>query len=383
MNVVLVVLGAQNRSEAIEFWKRRLIDTDRLLVLTCGGTNLGDIPVGRMHELEEILFFTESRRWPKKLMEVSFNTIRRVRTLFPELTYPYSLLLWTTVVRFHWAELNWDLRSLDPDLIDLRWITRNVAIETKLRERLPWVKMLSDRDQLVPDAVDNAWRRYDPQLRVSIVLPVYNGAKYLRQSIESCLRQTHRNIELIIVDDCSTDKTPEIIAEYAARDSRIVSVRNRSNLHLAGALNVGFRRAEGQLLSWTSHDNYYSPSAIETLVRQLCSLPQIGLVYSAFYHIDAEGRVDPRITYLPLPWVLPYHINAVGPCFLYRRSVYEEVGDYDERIEFEEDYEYWLQVFRRFKMMRLHLPLYYYRRHAESMTARRQSAQRRVVGRQK
>ncbi len=384
MNVVLVILGAQVKSEATKFWKRRLIDPDHLSVLTCGGTNLSRIPEDHMHELEEILFFTESRRWPKKFLEVSFNNLRRVRTLFPKLSYPYSLLLWSAVVRCRWDDLIWDLRSIDPDVIDLRWMPRSIALSAKLREKLPWVMMLSDKEEVVRHAVDDSWRKYDPRLRVSIVLPVYNGAKYLRQSIESCLKQTHRSIELIIVDDCSTDSTPEIIAEYAGRDSRIVSMRNRLNLRLPGALNVGFRSATGQLMSWTSHDNYYAPNAIELLVRQLCSLPQIGLVYSSFHHIDALGRVDPRIVYLPPPGVLLYHVNAVGPCFLYRRTVSEEIGDYDERIEFEEDYEYWLRVFRRFKMMRLHLPLYYYRRHAESMTARRHRAQRgEVVGRQK
>lgn len=200
----------------------------------------------------------------------------------------------------------------------------------------------------------------DPGLRVSIILPVYNGAQHLRQSIDSCLQQTHRNIELVIVDDCSTDATPNIISEYLRRDPRIISVRNIRNLHLPGALNVGFAHANGDLLTWTSHDNYYASTAIETLVRQLCSRQEVDLVYSAFRHVDEHGRVDPDIVYLPPPWRLPF-INAVGACFLYRRAVYEKTGEYREDMEYEEDYEYWLRVRRHFNIMRLNFPLYYYR----------------------
>jgi hypothetical protein len=106
------------------------------------------------------------------------------------------------------------------------------------------------------------------------------------------------------------------------------------------------------------------------MVRQLSSFPDVGLVYSAFRQIDERSRLDPRIVYLPPPWFLP-SVNCVGPCFLYRRSVYEATGDYNEKAEFQEDYEYWLRVSKRFKLMRLHLPLYYYRRNPESMTAER------------
>src|SRR4029079_4361219 len=98
--------------------------------------------------------------------------------------------------------------------------------------------------------------------KVSIVLPVYNGGQFLRQSIESCLTQTHRNLELILVDDCSKDDTPAIIAEYAARDPRVRSIRNTTNQRLPRSLNIGFAEAGGARLTWTSHDTFYAPCTI-------------------------------------------------------------------------------------------------------------------------
>lgn len=370
MNVLLITLGTKVRSEAINFWRARLGDRGRLFILRVCGIDRTKVPNDYLHDLEQILFFTEYRRWPKTALEISLRNLERLRLLIPQLTYPCSLLLWNAVLHFHWRELVWDLRSFDPDIVDLRWIPQSVTSALKLSRELPEITVLSGAEVPRKNDMNDSWRKYNPRLKVSIVLPVYNGAQYLRESIESCLNQTHRNLQLVIVDDCSTDETPEIIKEYAKRDRRIVSIRNKTNLHLPGALNVGFRHSTGHLLSWTSHDNCYAPGAIEALVRQLCSAPDVGLVYSAFRHIDERGRVDPRIVYLPPPWFLP-SVNSVGPCFLYRRAVYEAIGDYNEKVEYQEDYEYWLRVSKRFRLMRLHVPLYYYRRHPESMSAKR------------
>lgn len=86
---------------------------------------------------------------------------------------------------------------------------------------------------------------------VSIVLPVYNGEKYLRESLDSILAQTMEDWELIAVDDCSKDATPQILADYAASDSRIRVMRNAENQRLPRSLNIGFAEARGEFLTWT------------------------------------------------------------------------------------------------------------------------------------
>lgn len=83
---------------------------------------------------------------------------------------------------------------------------------------------------------------------VSIVLPVYNGARFLCQSVDSILSQTYTNFELIIVDDCSTDETPGIIEEYARKDRRVRTIRHSQNQYLPQALNTGFDAAKGVFL---------------------------------------------------------------------------------------------------------------------------------------
>jgi glycosyltransferase involved in cell wall biosynthesis len=201
---------------------------------------------------------------------------------------------------------------------------------------------------------------------VSIILPTYNGAQFLEESILSCIAQVYQNWELIVIDDCSTDRTPEIIAKYITRDGRIRSFRNETNRKLPGSLNVGFSLARGAYLTWTSDDNCYRPEALEQMVKFLESKPGVGMVYCDYTEIDDNGLETKRIR-VGEPTELAF-INCVGACFLYVRKVYESLGDYDEELFLAEDYDYWLRISQRYKVQAFHKDLYRYRRHGESLS---------------
>ncbi len=104
---------------------------------------------------------------------------------------------------------------------------------------------------------------------VSIVLPCYNGARFLAASLDSILAQTFTDWELIIVNDHSTDASPQIANQYAARDPRIRVIHNETNLKLPASLNVGFGAARAPYLTWTSDDNMAKPDWLSTLVEYL------------------------------------------------------------------------------------------------------------------
>lgn len=206
-----------------------------------------------------------------------------------------------------------------------------------------------------------------PSPVVSIILPTFNGSKYLAEAIDSCLAQTYRDWELIVVDDCSQDATPQIIADYAARDPRIRSIRHEANWKLPHALNTGHAAAAGEYLTWTSDDNRFLPHALQQMTNFLQRRPEIGLVYANCIVIDDLGRgVD---DYPVRPASALAYLNAVGPCFLYRKGVYETVGAYDEELFLAEDYDYWLRVYRQFEIAPLKQVLYEYRRHEQSLTS--------------
>ena len=201
--------------------------------------------------------------------------------------------------------------------------------------------------------------------KISIVLPTFNGEKYLRQSLESCLKQTYRNIEVIIVDDGSTDTTPQIIHSY--EDNRIISIRHDRNRGLPHSINCGFAAATGNYLTWTSDDNYFTETALEKMLSFL-KANNCCFVYCDYYMFDSGNPAELKIMQLPDMHTLNKQ-NTIGPCFLYSRRVKESIGNYDPDTRLAEDYDYWLRVAKKFTMGHLPAPLYFYRLHATSLTS--------------
>lgn len=207
---------------------------------------------------------------------------------------------------------------------------------------------------------------------VSIVLPVYNGEKYLRESLDSILAQTMEDWELIAVDDCSKDATPQILADYAASDSRIRVMRNAENQRLPRSLNIGFAEARGEFLTWTSDDNAYAPEALHEMVSYLRRFPEHVMVNAAMEILYMpEGRLEKSEQFDADPWKM-FVQNRIGACFLYRRKVLEEIGGYDPEMFLLEDYDYWLRIMIRYgRIAHIKKTLYRYRMHEGSLTARK------------
>ncbi len=211
---------------------------------------------------------------------------------------------------------------------------------------------------------------------VSIILPTYNGEKYIKKSIESCLNQTFQNFELIIVDDCSTDDTPKIIQKFAKQDSRIKIITNAKNRKLPESLNIGFQSSSGKYLTWTSDDNIYKEDAIEVMISEL-EFRNCNFVYTDMDIIDENDLVikySRSMQNLGNPSELPIY-NTVGACFLYTREVYDTIGDYDAKKELVEDWDYWFKIYLIFKIVHIPKSLYMYREHSENLTSTRKKEQ--------
>lgn len=201
---------------------------------------------------------------------------------------------------------------------------------------------------------------------VSIVLPTYNGSRYLAEAIESCLAQTYQTWELIVVDDFSRDSTPEIITRYVARDPRIRTIRHPINQKLPRALNTGHADARGTYLTWISDDNRYLPLALEEMTSFLEEHPTVGVVYADCVMINDRGEYLQDWPAQPASRIA--YMNSLRACFLYRRSVYEMVGGYDADQFLAEDWDFWLRAARHFELVPLHKTLYQYRWHDQSLT---------------
>jgi len=201
---------------------------------------------------------------------------------------------------------------------------------------------------------------------VSVIIPVFNGSNYLTEAVESVFAQTYTPIELIIVDDGSTDNTWELIQSFGSKTCAI----HQENQGVAAALNTGIRSSHGDLIAWLSHDDLFLPEKIALQVKFLKAHPEFGACYTDFEIIDSAGE---RLSIYHAPWFpsseLPrsflrdMHIN--GSTVLLRRSCFEKAGGFDERLAHTQDLEMWLRLAAFSEIGHLPEVLIKFRSHAE------------------
>jgi hypothetical protein len=201
--------------------------------------------------------------------------------------------------------------------------------------------------------------------RVSIVIPCYNGARFLGQAIESCLSQTMPSLEVIVVDDASPDDCAEIAGRYAQSDERITIIRREKNGGVAEAFNTGFRSARGDVFTRLAQDDAFCDDAMQRLTQALDSHPEAGLVYGDCIGMNEHGQLaSPNST--PEPESALLFGNRIGLCVVWRREVWDRIGGFNSEFDAAEDYEYWLRVWNHYPIAKCPgPPLLRVRRHAQ------------------
>src|SRR5262249_56930199 len=199
--------------------------------------------------------------------------------------------------------------------------------------------------------------------RVSVVMANYNYARYLRAAIDSVLQQTLNDIELIIVDDGSTDASRQIIESYLV-DPR-VRFRPVDHLGQPGAKNAGIEWVRARLVAFLDADDVWHSQKLEKQVALFEREPALGVVYSRRTLIDEDGREQPyRQPPLYRGNVLEQIFRDNFVCFssvVVRRLVFEHVGPFDERSDLAIDFELWLRVAAHYRFDYVDDPLVQYR----------------------
>lgn len=204
---------------------------------------------------------------------------------------------------------------------------------------------------------------------VSIIIPVFNGSKYLREAIDSALNQTYHNIEVIVINDGSDDcgKTEQIATSYGER----VRYYSKPNGGVATALNFGILNMKGEYFSWLSHDDVYYPEKIETQINYLKKIGNKNVaLYSDYEFIDHEGKYlrTNRIKHIP-PEKFRYSIiisRPVNGCTtLIPKIFFETVGLFNEKLKTIQDYEMWFRMSEQFDFIHIPEILIKSRRHPE------------------
>jgi glycosyltransferase involved in cell wall biosynthesis len=198
----------------------------------------------------------------------------------------------------------------------------------------------------------DASQEQTPASLVSVVVIAHNCAEYVGHAIQSVLDQTWTRLELIVVDDGSTDQTGDVVRRFS--DPRLTYVR-QENKGVPAARNEGIRHARGEFIAFLDCDDWWLPAKIEKQVARAIGHPEIGLVYSRAIRVDATGaegdRFDSNVEGRVLDRLLLGNCIAgsASSAMVSRRAI-EAVGLFDESLTFAEDWEYWIRVSSEFSV---------------------------------
>lgn len=213
--------------------------------------------------------------------------------------------------------------------------------------------------------------------KTSLIMTIFNRERYLSDAIKSILSQTDKDFELILWDDGSIDQSVEIARHYAKNDSRIRLVV-AEHQGRGQALRAAHTEAIGTYIGWVDSDDLLGPTTLAATSAILDTHPIVGMVYTNYLVIDEGNRIKRmgRTCHVPyskkrlLSYFMTFHFR------LFRRSVYDQVGGVDSEFVYAEDYNFSLKLSEVTEIYHLKQSLYYYRKHAESITRQHKIEQR-------
>lgn len=207
-------------------------------------------------------------------------------------------------------------------------------------------------------------KQYKPL--VSLVIPAYNAGQFLRQAIDSVLAQSYPRVELLVLDDGSTDNTRDILASYGEQ----FHWASHANMGQAATLNKGWGMAKGELISYLSADDALKPEAVAVAVACLGEHPETVMAYGDYELIDVDGKtirtvVAPEFDYAAMVGDI---VVQPGPGVFFRRPAYLQAGGWDPGLRQIPDYDFWLRLGAVGPFRRLPEVLAEYRVHGESQS---------------
>lgn len=233
----------------------------------------------------------------------------------------------------------------------------------------------------MPDTTNPSLPEGAPAL-VSVIVPVYNGAQYLAESLDSALAQDYPNLEVVVVDDGSTDGTPAILERYAQRFAQRVRVITQPNRGAAAARNAALLEARGEYVAFLDADDLWAPHKLSIQVLHLGRHPDVDLVYSAWMVV--EGKAAAAQARAMMADTGGQDIDESGSGWLYnelltdcvlhtttvvmRRRLLESVGLFDAELRRGQDYDYWLRASRVTRIHKMRQALSIYRQHESNST---------------
>lgn len=213
--------------------------------------------------------------------------------------------------------------------------------------------------------------------KVTVVMSVYNGERYVRDTIDSILNQTFKDFEFVIINDGSTDRTVQMINKY--QDYRIRLIENKENIGLARSLNIGLNMAEGEYIARMDTGDISMQDRLKKQVSILDSDKRIGLVGTACAAVDTRGRelyrIYPPCSDADIRTRLPHTNCFIHSSVMFRRECIDTIGGYREIFDMAQDYDLWLRILEKYSVINIGEILHLWRLDMESATIGRREIQ--------
>ncbi|QSA96817.1 glycosyltransferase [Methylococcus sp. EFPC2] len=204
---------------------------------------------------------------------------------------------------------------------------------------------------------------------VSVLMPVFNTEPFLSVALDSILAQTHRNLEIICLDDASTDGSYEILMAYAKRDSRIMVLRNATNQGVVATRNTLLSKATGELIAWIDADDWLSPEKISIQLAFLATRPRVGAVGTGIAYATLSGEIYKEESYSPDPALQRIDPSLCCATVLVRRAAIDDAGFFRALYKNGgEDGDWLLRIADSWDITNLPDILYFYRKNPFSVS---------------
>ena len=193
--------------------------------------------------------------------------------------------------------------------------------------------------------------------KISILMPVHNGAKYLPKVIENILAQTFVDFELVMINDGSTDSSWRIMSELVTKDQRIKLITNTDNLGITKSLNIGLEKCQGKYIARADVDDLYDPDRLKEQYEFMEAEPDVALCGSLGWYIDEGGqKVGEKnlpLKYSEIKEKLLFNNQFIHSSLFIRKSILDKEGFYNESFKASQDYELVVRLARKYRLVNL------------------------------
>ena len=213
------------------------------------------------------------------------------------------------------------------------------------------------------------------QKKVSVIIPSFNSGEFLDEAIQSVAGQTYKNLEIIVVNDGSSDNTEEIVRRWQKQDSRIRYIEHRFNKGLAAARNTGIKNSYGEYIAFLDADDVWIPTKLEVQIHAIEKEKVQGAFSNWWIWDNFSGSKKLAFFENPLRGSKDI-INSLvkknfgnSSTFVTKKEIFNQIGFFDETLKASEDYDFWLRLFfNNIKIAWINEPLVFYRQHNSQMS---------------